>query len=91
MTERRGRGRPAGFVMSEEHRTKIAKSQILKRLIGHVEGSVEMSGTQVTAALGLLKKVMPDLQSVQLSGDADNPIGVSLVERVIVDPAKASD
>lgn len=26
-----------------------------------------------------------------LAGDAENPIGVSLVERVVVDPAKASD
>jgi hypothetical protein len=74
--------------MSDEHRTKIANSQILNRLIGHVEGHVEMSGTQVTAALGLLKKVMPDLQSTQISGDPENPVGVSLVERVIIDPAK---
>ena len=85
------RGRPRGFVMSDEHRTKIANSQILNRLVGHVEGTVELSSTQVTAALGLLKKVMPDLQSTTISGDADNPIGVSLVERVILDPAKASD
>lgn len=85
------RGRPRGFIMSDEHRTKIANSQILNRLVGHVEGTVELSSTQVTAALGLLKKVMPDLQSTQISGDPENPLGVSLVERVIIDASKAAD
>lgn len=55
------RGRPPGFRMDDSHRTKIANSQILNRLIGHVEGSVEMTGTQVTAGIALLKKVLPDL------------------------------
>jgi hypothetical protein len=54
------RGRPAGFKMTEEHRTKIANSQILKYLVEHVEGKREMTTTQVTAGLGLLKKIMAD-------------------------------
>ncbi len=62
------RGRTAGFQMSDEHRTKIANSQILKRLIGHVEGSVELSATQVSAGLGLLKKCLPDLTNTEISG-----------------------
>jgi len=49
--------------MGDDHRTKIANSQILKCLIEHVEGKREMSATQVSAGLGLLKKVMPDLSS----------------------------
>jgi hypothetical protein len=71
------RGRQPGFVMSEEHRTKIKNSQILKRLIEHAEGTVEMSATQVTTGLGLLRKVMPDLSNVQMSGDEDNPVKVT--------------
>lgn len=67
--ERRGRGRLPGFVMSQHHRDKIAKSNILHALIEHVEGNREMSATQVSAGLGLLKKVMPDLQSVEGSMD----------------------
>ena len=66
-----GKGRPAGFVMDDSHRTKIANSQILNRLIGHVEGSVEMSATQVSAGVALLKKVMPDLQSIQHQGSGE--------------------
>lgn len=51
------------FRMGEEHRTKIANSRILSCLLEHVEGTREMSATQVTAALGLLRKVLPDLQA----------------------------
>lgn len=47
--------------MTDEHRTKIRNSRILKCLIDHVEGKLEMTSTQVTAGLGLLRKVMPDL------------------------------
>ena len=53
--------------MGEEHRRKIQNSNILKALIEHAEGQREMSSTQVTAALGLLKKVMPDLSAAEIS------------------------
>lgn len=52
------------YQMSSEHRDKIKNSNILKSLIKHVEGQQEMTASQVTAGLGLLKKVMPDLQSI---------------------------
>ena len=55
------RGRQPGFHMSEEHRVKIKNSNILNALIEHVEGKREMASSQVTAGLGLLRKVMPDL------------------------------
>lgn len=50
------------FQMSAEHRTKIANSKILKHLIEHAEGTRDLSSSQVQAGLGLLRKVMPDLQ-----------------------------
>ena len=55
------RGRSPGFQMTDEHRVKIKNSNILNALIEHVEGRREMSSTQVTAGLGLLAKVMPNL------------------------------
>lgn len=61
------RGRQPGFKMPDEHRGKIANSNILKALIEHVEGKREMSSTQVTAGLGLLKKALPDLQNVEVT------------------------
>lgn len=47
--------------MTDEHRVKIQNSNILNALIEHVEGTREMSATQVSAGLGLLRKVLPDL------------------------------
>lgn len=49
------------YKMSNAHRDKIKNSNILNALIEHAEGDREMSSTQVTAGLGLLRKVMPDL------------------------------
>lgn len=62
------RGRSPGFTMSNEHRDKIRNSNILTALIEHAEGNREMSASQVTAGLGLLKKALPDLSAVELSG-----------------------
>lgn len=72
--------------MSQEHRVKIQKSNILNALIEHVEGKREMSATQVSAGLGLLKKALPDLSSVEIAGDPDNPI-IHAIERRIVRPS----
>jgi hypothetical protein len=74
--------------MSDEHRVKIQNSNILNALVEHVEGKREMSATQVSAGLGLLKKVMPDLQSTTIGGDEDNPLKlIHRIERVIKDVA----
>lgn len=61
------RGRKAGFRMSDDHRVKIQNSNILNALIEHATGNREMSATQVTAGLGLLRKVLPDMSSVDMS------------------------
>jgi len=65
------RGRKAGFKMTDEHRDKIAKSNILRRLIDFSEGKVgvDMAPHQVTAALGLMRKVLPDLSAVEVDAD----------------------
>ena len=51
--------------MSDEHRVKIANSNILNALIEHAQGEREMSATQVAAATTLLRKVLPDLSAVE--------------------------
>lgn len=63
------RGRKPGFRMSNEHRVKIQNSNILNALIEHIEGQREMSATQVSAGLGLLRKVLPDLAATADAGD----------------------
>jgi hypothetical protein len=56
--------------MDDSHRVKIQNSNILTALIKHVEGRQEMTASQVSAGLGLLRKIMPDLQQTALT-DAD--------------------
>lgn len=63
------RGRKPGFSMSDEHRVKIQNSNILNALIKHVEGNRKMSATQVSAGIGLLRKVMPDLSSAEIKSE----------------------
>ena len=80
------RGRKPGFRMPEEHRVKIQNSNILNALIEHVQGEREMSATQVSAGLGLLRKVLPDMAAVAVSGDEESPLQViQRIERVIVE------
>lgn len=46
-----------------------------------------MTGEQVSAALGLLKKYKPDLKSVQVTNDPDNPL-ITEVRLTIIDSHK---
>lgn len=71
------RGRKPGFTMSNEHRVKIQNSNILNALIEHVEGEREMSATQVSAGVALLKKVLPDISSVEITGEGGGPVAVT--------------
>lgn len=61
----------------EETRAKIKTSQLLNRLQDHVFKEVEVSSTQMKAIEVLLRKTLPDLSAVTLSGDPDNPLEVN--------------
>ncbi len=73
--------RPA-FKMSDEHRVKIQNSNILNALLEHVEGKRDMSSTQVAVGLGLLKKVLPDLAAVDITGTMDHTVALQIVSGV---------
>ena len=72
------------YKMSNSHRDKIKNSNILNALIEHAEGKREMSGSQVTAGLGLLDRIMPKLATTTLEGNPDKPVTVTQIERLIV-------
>lgn len=61
--------------MSHGHRLKIQNSRVLDKLIAFAEGKPEavMLPHQVTAALGLLRKVLPDLAA---TGDVASDGGI---------------
>lgn len=55
--------------LTDEWRAKIQTSMLINRLSDFVNGKIALEPAQVTAALGLLKKTAPDLQSVALGQD----------------------
>lgn len=56
-------------------RQKIQTSQLINRLTQNALSDEEiMTASQVNSAKILLGKAIPDLASVQMSGDAKNPI-----------------
>lgn len=59
---------------AEAVRARIRAGGITKRLEDHVLGKVEMSASQVSAALGLLRKVVPDISAVEHTGRDGGPI-----------------
>jgi len=59
----------------EEVRKRIQASQLINRLMSHVNSEKPlMDATQVTAATKLLNKVLPDLSAVSIAGDEDKPM-----------------
>lgn len=52
----------------EQTREKIRTSQLINRLTDHAIGKVELTSTQVKSIEILLRKTLPDLQSMQHSG-----------------------
>lgn len=83
--QKSGPGRPPG---SPNKATAQLKDMILQALetSGGVEYLVERANDPKTATafLSLIGKVLP----MQIAGDPDNPIGISVIERVIVKAAK---
>ena len=73
-------------VQTEEHRRRIQTTQLVKRLESIALGATKAEPYQVTAALGLLKKTLPDLTAVEHSGEMQT----SYVLRAPL-PAQASD
>lgn len=57
--------------MPQRWRDRIRTSMLLNRLEACVEGKAELTGPQVTAGLGLLRKTLPDLteNETKVSGD----------------------
>lgn len=84
-----GKDNPRGYQMTEEHRVKIKNSNILNALIEHVEGKRDMSATQVSAGLGLLKKVMPDLQATSITGEDGGPVKIMPVLNVSISKSES--
>ena len=58
----------------ERIRDRIKSDRIIKALEDHVLEGAEMSKTQVSAAVALLRKTVPDLSSAELTGKDGSPL-----------------
>ena len=85
-TEKKSPGRPLGKRHQDDVRAKIQASAIITRLYSAFEGTIELNSTQVNIGKLLLDKALPDLKSIEHSGDAENPLFVEKIERTIIDP-----
>ena len=72
---------------SDMVRTKIQATQLINVLQNHAlgESEEELSASRLKAIEILLRKSVPDLQSIQHSGDENNPI-LQKIELEIVKP-----
>jgi hypothetical protein len=70
-------GRPIGKLHQDDVRRKIQASQLINVLQDHaLTGEGEITPTRMKAIEILLRKSIPDLSSIELSGDEDNPINM---------------
>jgi hypothetical protein len=68
-------GRPINKLHQDDVRKKIQVSQLLNVLQNHALGiDEELSPTRMKAIEILLRKSMPDMASVTISGDQDQPL-----------------
>jgi hypothetical protein len=65
----------------DEIRMKIQASQLINRLQNHALSTEvdELKPSQLKAIEILLKKSVPDLQSTEITGDADAPVGLKII------------
>lgn len=79
---RKLRGGSIDHAWEVEVRQKIQASQIANRLISFVNGEIKLEKSQVTAALGLLRKVLPDLSSAEIKSEHTHRYVARVPEKV---------
>ena len=65
---------------AERVRARIRAGGIVNVLEKHILGQREMSASQVSAALGLLRKVVPDLGRTEVTGEGGGPVQVEMTD-----------
>lgn len=64
--------------VDDNWREKIRVSQLLNRLHSHAMGKVKLSPSQVRSIEVLLRKSLPDLSTVELTGKGGGPVIVKM-------------
>ena len=66
---------------SDRTRERIRTSMLLNRLESFVEGKCDLNAAQVSAALGLIKKTLPDLAAVDMNANVSGQVVAEVVFR----------
>jgi len=76
MAEAKKVGRPMGKLHQDDVRKKIQVSQLINVLENHAlsDDEKELSASRLKAIQILLNKSLPDLSSMQLTGDDEKPL-----------------
>lgn len=72
----------------DDVRKKIQAGALINKLHACAMEGEELSHQQMKAIEILLRKSLPDLSAVEISGNEDNPLLIGTIKRVIVDPKK---
>lgn len=73
--------RKARIKLDDRWKEKIKCGEIIDRLIKHINGTVELSTTQINAAKILLSKVVPDLKAMEHSGEVTHSYAMRLPDQ----------
>jgi len=77
-------GRPMGKLHQDDVRRKIQAGHLINVLQEHaLSGESEISPSRMKAIEILLRKSLPDLSSVELTGDPSNPVHASVSLNVV--------
>jgi hypothetical protein len=71
-------GRPMNKLHQADVREKIQVSQLVNVLTDHAVNGGELASTRIKAIEILLRKSLPDLTAITVSGDPDSPLKQSL-------------
>lgn len=83
-------GRPIGKLHQDDIRRKIQASQLINVLQDHaLTGDGEITPTRMKAIEILLRKSIPDLSSVEISGDAENPL--NMIQQININLKKPNE
>lgn len=63
----------------EQTKRRIQASQLLNRLILHANNKVDISATQIIAAKIMIGKSIPDLKSIEYSGNDLRPVHCRMI------------
>lgn len=73
------------LTLSDEWKAKIQVTQLINRLEACAMGEVKLDAQQIKSIEIILRKLVPDLKSVDMivGGDAENPLSIDITNKAL--------